>query len=315
MLNRSIFMLIAATVMLASCNKEEAPVQSENDGIQPATRALSTATFRKSPIQAAYVEVNDTNPQNAMSYTLSNGTAFYDVAIIFAANIRGVDGQPQLYFNENVNAVLSNAAKYIVPLQNKGIKVVLSILGDHTGLGVANMTDTQVNTFAQQLANAVATYKLDGIDFDDEYAEYGTRGYPYENATSYSNLLIKLRSLMPADKLITVFDWGYTGYMTADAVNCIDFAWYGVFYDSAYGYTNIPGLPLNRWSPQAINLNTNNNATNLLSTSRTAAQNGAGAIMTYDLRNFSHATYLNAIARGAYNMGVTYDGTSYSKDW
>lgn len=315
MSNRSIFMLIAATVMLASCNKEEAPVQSVNDGIQPATRALSTATFRKSPIQAVYVEVNDINPLNAGSYKLADNTAFYDVAIIFAANIRGVDNQPQLHLNENVSAILANTAKYVVPLQQKGIKVVLSILGDHTGLGVANMTDTQVDTFAQLLADAVATYDLDGIDFDDEYAEYGTRGYPGVNSTSYSNLLVKLRSLLPADKLITVFDWGYTYNLSSAAVACIDFAWYGVFGDLSYGYTDIPGLPLSRWSPQAINLNSYNNAANILNTSRTAAQNGAGAIMTYDLRSTNHITYLNAIARGAYNQGATYDGISYSKDW
>ena len=261
-----------------------------------------------------YVEVNDTNPLNAGSYKLSDGTSFFDIACIFAANIRGVDNQPVLHLNENVSAILANPDKYIRPLQAKGIKVTMSILGDHTGLGVANMTDAQADNFAQQLADAVAQYGLDGIDFDDEYAEYNTRGYPDVNNTSYSRVITKLRELMPADKIITVFDWGYTYTLSSAAIACIDFGWFGVFGDTSYGSPTF-GIPLTRWSSQAINLRSYNNAANLNKTSKKSADEKRGAIQMYDLRSTNTVTYLNAIGRGAYNMGVTYDGQSYSKDW
>lgn len=310
-----IYSMVAVGMLFASCtNEEPATKMKADEGIQPATRALATATFRKSPVAMVYIEVNDTNPLNAGSYKLNNNTSFFDIACIFAANIRGVNGQPVLYFNENVSAILANLNKYIRPLQAKGIKVTISILGDHTGMGVANMTNAQADNFAQQLADAVALYGLDGIDFDDEYAEYNTRGYPDVNNTSYSRVITKLRELMPADKLITVFDWGNTYTLSADAIACIDYAWFGAFGDTSYG-SPIFSIPLSRWSSQAINLRNFNNTQNLLTTSKKSKDDGRGAIQMYDLRSTNTVTYLNAVARGAYGLGVTYDGQSYSKDW
>ena len=310
-----IYSMIAVGMLFASCaNEEPAPNTKADEGIQPETRALATATFRKSPVAMVYVEVNDTNPLNAGSYKLSDGTSFFDIACIFAANIRGVDNQPVLHLNENVSAILANPDKYIRPLQAKGIKVTMSILGDHTGLGVANMTDAQADNFAQQLADAVAQYGLDGIDFDDEYAEYNTRGYPDVNNTSYSRVITKLRELMPADKIITVFDWGYTYTLSSAAIACIGFGWFGVLGDTSYGSPTF-GIPLTRWSSQAINLRSYNNAANLNKTSKKSADENRGAIQMYDLRSTNTVTYLNAVGRGAYALGVTYDGQSYSKDW
>ena len=310
-----IYSMVAVGMLFASCaNEEPAPNMKADEGIQPVTRALSSATFRKSPIAMVYIEVNDTNPLNAGSYKLSNGTSFFDIACIFAANIRGVNGQPVLYFNENVSAIMANPDKYIRPLQDKGIKVTMSILGDHTGLGVANMTNAQADNFAQQLADAVAQYGLDGIDFDDEYAEYGTRGYPGVNSTSYSRVITQLRDLMPADKLITVFDWGNTYTLSTEAIACIDFAWFGVFGDTSFGLPTF-SIPLSRWSSQAINLRGYNNPQNLLTTSKRSKDDGRGAIEMYDLRSTNTVTALNAVARGAHGLGITYDGQSYSKDW
>lgn len=310
-----IYSMIAVGMLFASCaNEEPTGNMKADEGIQPETRALATATFRKSPVAMVYVEVNDTNPLNAGSYKLSDGTSFFDIACIFAANIRGVDNQPVLHLNENVSAILANPDKYIRPLQAKGIKVTMSILGDHTGLGVANMTNDQADNFAQQLADAVAQFGLDGIDFDDEYAEYNTRGYPDVNNTSYSRVITKLRELMPADKIITVFDWGYTYTLSSTAIACIDFAWYGAFSDLAYGSPSF-GIPMSRWSSQAINLRSYNNAANLNKTSKKSADENRGAIQMYDLRSTNTVTYLNAVGRGAYALGVTYDGQSYSKDW
>jgi chitinase len=57
------------------------------------------------------------------------------------------------------------------------MKVVLTILGNHQGAGICNFpTREAARDFAQQLANTVNTYGLDGIDFDDEYSEYGKNG-------------------------------------------------------------------------------------------------------------------------------------------
>lgn len=290
-----------------SCSNEEAVNDQQ---VQSGAEISGTATGIKT---VAYVEVNDINPLNAGSYYM-DGNAFYDYVIIFAANIRGVGNDAVLHFNENITAILGNPNKYIVPLQNKGIKVLLSVLGDHTGLGFANLTDAQAEQFATALANAVTTYNLDGIDLDDEYAKYGTNGYPAANSTSYSNLVNKLRGKLAPGKLITVFDWDYSNTLGA-AVPSIDYAWSGHFGGSTYYSTTIPGLPNSKWSPQAINLRGINSATAVKTKSTQAVNAGMGAIMTYDLRNTNHTTVLNAIGTGAFNKTVTYNGESFSKDW
>ena len=57
-----------------------------------------------------------------------------------------------------------------------------------------------------QLEQVVNTYHLDGIDFDDEYAEYGKNGTPQPNNSSFIWLLQALRNRLGNDKLITFYN-------------------------------------------------------------------------------------------------------------
>jgi hypothetical protein len=129
---------------------------------------------------AVYIEVNDRNPLNAGSYILDDGTYLFDYVILFAANIRDrtctgtADGGctetgVHVHFNENVRYILENRTKYIVPLQQKGIKVILGLLGDHDGISFGSMNDTQRTTFIADVKKDVEFYQLDGVDFDDEW--------------------------------------------------------------------------------------------------------------------------------------------------
>lgn len=146
-------------------------------------------------------------------------------------------------------------------MQDKGIKVLMTVLGDWQGIGVANMNSRQTTQFARILAHAVEKYHLDGVGFSDSYASY-----EFTNGTSYSEILLKLRALMPAEKLITVFDWGYTYSINSEARACIDYAYHGAF--SATYFMTTPGLRLdkNKWSP--ISLNQGNFYTSYLSVLR-----------------------------------------------
>lgn len=297
-------MLLFASFFLGACSEDDiAPDQAQ------APVVTKSATDIKNIV---YVEVNDVNPLNAGSYTLKNsGKAYFDYVLIFAANIRGVDGKATLFNNSNVQAVLSGKAKYIKPLQDKGIKVLLSVLGDHTGLGVANMTDAQVEDFATQLATAVITYGLDGIDFDDEWAEYGKNGYPSSSTGSYAKLITKLRAKMGTDKIITVFHFGYSGELStvADKIN------YGMYpYFGGYGGPYM-GLPNNKWAAYAINLNSYNNPNDIADYARKTVADGMGAICYYDLRTTNVLSTLNIISRICFGDVAVYDGSSYSKDW
>lgn len=68
--------------------------------------------------------------------------------------------------------MLRNADKFIRPLQAKGIKVVMTILGNHDEAGMGNLSEAAAKDFAKELKAYLDIYGLDGIDFDDEYTSY-----------------------------------------------------------------------------------------------------------------------------------------------
>ena len=308
---KSLLVVLAASSMVA-CQQAEEPAM---DGAQsPETRAYGD----KTPILVTYVETNDTNPLNAGDYYLPSGKPLVDIVELFASNVRKrtVNGvvEPTLYLNDKMTNLMENNGylTYIKPLQDKGIKVLLTVLGDHQGIGVANMNSTQTTQFAKILAHAVAKYNLDGIGFDDEYADYSST-----NSTSYSEIITKLHALMPADKLVTVFDWGYTGSINAAARACIDYGYHGYFgsYLSSVGM----GLSKDRWSPVSLNLGNYNNPSTAAGYAANAKNNGFGAMMCFNLRRSGDNDPLNvfqSLAGGAgYGVPVTRDGGNRLQDW
>ncbi len=166
------------------------------------------APMKDGPTSIAYVEVNNDQLANVGRYTLADGANAFDVAIIFAANINWDGSKAVLYNNENVQRTLDDAATQIRPLQAKGIKVSLSILGNHQGAGIANFpTQAAAEDFAAQVSATVAKYGLDGVDLDDEYSDYGTNGTPQPNQQSIGWLISALRADMPG-KLVSFYDIG-----------------------------------------------------------------------------------------------------------
>ena len=164
------------------------------------------------PKLAVYVEVNSNDLANVADYTLAeSGDAAIDMAMIFAANINYDGEKAYLHFNERVTETLDDAETQIRPVQAKGTKVLLSVLGNHQGAGFANFTSfAQADAFAAQLADAVTTYGLDGIDFDDEWTNYGANGTPQPNAESFGWLATALRDRLGPDKIISLYAIGPT---------------------------------------------------------------------------------------------------------
>lgn len=196
-------LFIGATVLF-SCQQAEEP---QLDAVQPEAK-MTRAFGDKTPIVNIYVETNDVNPLNAGDYKLPNGKPYADIVEFFASNIHKetVNGvvRPTLYLNDKMTNLLENGGylTYVKPLQDMGIKVLLTVLGDWQNIGVTSMNDTQADQFATILAYAVQKYGLDGIGFDNEYD-----GSPTTVSGSWGNIITKLRAKMPADKLITVFQW------------------------------------------------------------------------------------------------------------
>ncbi|ARP72786.1 chitinase [Streptomyces pluripotens] len=271
--------------------------------------APAPAPAKQGPTSVAYIEVNSNSMLNVGKYTLANGGGnAFDVAVIFAANINYDTSTKAayLYFNENVQRVLDNAATEIRPLQRKGIKVVLSVLGNHQGAGFANFTSQQAaSAFAKQMSDAVATYGLDGIDFDDEYAEYGNNGTTQPNDSSFVYLVTALRANMP-DKIISLYNIGPAAsrlsYDGVDISSKFDYAW-----NPYYGTWQVPGiaLPKSKLSPAAVEIGRTAQSTVAYLARRTVRE-GYGVYLTYNLDGTDRSADVSAFTRELYGSDAVY---------
>jgi GH18 family chitinase len=277
-------------------------------GTATATAQACRAAVKK-PTTVAYIEVNDHSMLSAGKYTLANdGRPVVDIAVIFAANINfdTTTRKAYLSFNPQVTNVLNNRATQIKPLQDKGIKVLLSILGNHQGAGFANFPDkASAEAFAQELANAVSTYGLDGIDFDDEYVEYGNNGTGQPNDSSFVYLVQALRQKLPAGKLITLYDIGPAStklqYNGVNLANVFDYAWQP-YYGS---YSANPAFAKSKYSPAAVSYTATSQATAASFAQRTVAD-GYGVFLTYNLTEANTATYMSAFTQKLYGKNTVY---------
>lgn len=268
------------------------------------------------PTGICYVEVNNNNLLNAGAYKLQTSNSYlFNVVNIFAANINydTSRGRAYLYSNNNVTKVLTNADTYIKPLQQKGMKVVLTILGNHQGAGICNFpTREAAKDFALQLANTVNTYGLDGIDFDDEYSEYGKNGTGQPNDSSFVMLVQELKALLP-DKIISFYYYGdaasrlsWNGLRVGDYVNYSWNAMYGTF-----SAPNVPPLTKAQISPAAVWMgNTSNSTTTSLATQ--TKNGGYGVFMWYDLHGTNETAQLSAGTQTLYGQSTVLSGTLQS---
>lgn len=308
--------LIGGT-MMCSCQQTEEP---QIDGAQPEAKT-TRAYGDKTPKVTIYVETNDINPLNAGDYKLPDGTPYADIVELFASNLHKetVGGQvrPTLYLNDKMTNLLENNGylTYVKPLQDMGIKVVLTVLNDWQNIAVTSMNDTQTTQFATILAYAVDKYGLDGIGFDNEYG-----GSYTDVAGSLGSIITKLRNLMPAGKLITVFDYNIgSNQINATQGAQIDHA-YANF--GTHSTCNIAGVTNARFAPLSINLGSYYlpfQITNFGDAAYDAAEGGYGSIMHFNLRTRSERDQLalfKAIADGAWGeLNVTCSNGNRTQDW
>ncbi|NSL87345.1 chitinase [Chitinophaga sp. Mgbs1] len=291
----------------ASCKKETA---RQKEDVPAKVDAATESVTKSGGKSVCYVEVNSNSLLNTGKYTLTTGgQQLFDIAIIFAANINynTATQKAVLYNNPQVTSVLVNKATQIVPLQNKGMKVLLSILGNHQGAGFCNFTSrASARAFAQQLADTANYYGLDGIDFDDEYAEYGNNGTGQPNDSSFVMLLDELRKLMPS-KIISFYYYGpaasrlsWGGKKAGDFVN---YSWNAIY--GSYSVPNVAGLPKSNLGPAAVDIQ----STSLTTAKSLATQtknNGYGIYLWYNLTSTNKASYFSGVSSILYGSNVTY---------
>ncbi|MFD5214407.1 endo-beta-N-acetylglucosaminidase H [Microbacterium sp. NPDC058345] len=281
----------------------------------PAAASADDAATGDEPKRVVYVEVNNHDLANVADYTLEGtNRPVFDLAMIFAANINyDVErGEAYLHFNERVTETLQNAETQIRPLQERGTKVLLSVLGNHQGAGFANFTSREsAGAFADQLADAVETYGLDGIDFDDEWSKYGTNGTPQPNSTSFAYLLDELRDRLGPDKLITLYNIGPTYDLTdweaTGAAENLDYSW-NPYYGS-WNPPQVPGMTKAQFGAAAVDL-TQTSQSRAVELAQRTVDEGLGVYVTYNLTAADHSAYLSAITEE-----LTGHATAYRAPW
>jgi len=310
-------LLVAGAMVSCSQNDEFAAPANNNDDAAVVTRAYGD----KTPKVTIYVETNDVNPLNAGDYKLSDGTTYADIVEFFAANLNKetVNGvvRPTLYLNDKLTNLLENggADKYVKGLQEKGIKVVLTILPNWQNIDFTSLNDTQADQLATILAHATVKYNLDGIGFDNEYG-----GTVTTVAGSFGNLITKLRAKLPEGKLITLFQYNTGGSSQIDAAAGAQIDY--VYSDFAVynTYISTPGVTKEHYAPMSINLGNSYGATTIRrygTYAKTLTNEGYGAIMHFNLRRTSDVnstSLFSTIATNAYGKTVTCENGDRDQD-
>ena len=303
-------LLIFMTLFMASCSNNESLVTESQNTEIVGTRAVSD----KTPKLTVYIETNDINPLNMGEYYFCGTNPkdyVVDHVILFASNIRGTVSTVELFHNPNQTYILNNKNRLIKPLQDKGIKVLLGLLGDHTGVGFANLTTDQITSFANQVADCVYDNGLDGVDFDDEYAEYGKiSGTPLPSGKNFSSLITALRANPKmSGKLITAFYYGYALDFNQAALNALDFMWpnFGSEYSTPSGFLG------SKWASMSIQFTQGIPSAEEIQNA--ADLYDAGAIMMFNVRDYDASSTMNDFASRVWGKTVCWTGVKHAKNY
>lgn len=167
-------------------------------------------------------------------------------------------GNVSLDLGEDLTYLLANRSKYIMPVQDPGRKVCLTIKGGNTGVGFCNMTDEQIADFAAQVKSVIVKNGLDGVNLWDVNSGYDKEGAPAVNTTSYPKLIKAMREALGKGKLVTLVDYEEPTEYFDDAAACgdievgglVDYAW------SGYNLSTEPIQVVDPWHPDAEGVST-----------------------------------------------------------
>lgn len=301
-----------------------------------ATPDFCRKTVDGEPAQVVFscIEVNNTNPLQTMNYRLEKANKYlFDAVILFSSNVNFSkrDNVVYIHNNDNVQAILNNYDHYIKPLKDRGIKVLLSLLGNHDGSGLANMSDERCRDFAQAIADTLDKYNLDGVFFDDEYSEYnkdlGAQGFAGLNnrgsVQCASRLSYETKKAI-GDRWVVLYK--YSAFNSQVAVDGVQPGEYLDYVLTDYGQCGVwpsiasssfPGLEKSQYGPYSINMGGYTNFSNV----KKNRSDKYGALMLYNCDqesgnfSYSYLDTLDKVARSIFDDSIVVEDTHYKKDW
>lgn len=294
-------------------------------------RYLFYVTFRGDRLDAAKasglkvvscMETGDADPRIHCELMLANeGKPLVDIVVLFSGNLNynTSTGRVYVHMNTSIGPILRNRERYLKPLQDMGIKVVLGLLGNYDAAGVGTLEEQTALQFVDELKNVVQAYGLDGVFWDDEYTSENPDipGFSYSSSENASRLLYETKRAMP-DKLNIVYlisrlnrlfevdgvqPGEYVDYMIADYGM-------GVYMDNWPGATKSQGMPY----PYELARGMSGNPASVVS-------GGWGGIMVFALSEHrtnwegGQLVALRNIARTMFDDELAYTGKSYPVEW
>lgn len=269
-----------------------------------------------------YFEINDTNPLNALEFLTESGKYYFDHIVLFAANINWDPEKKRVYLsnNENVQFLLDNNDKYLQPLRKVGMKVIISILGNHDEAGVAQLSDMGAKEFARELAAYCRAYNLDGVAFDDEYSSSPDLSNPWlasQSAYAGSRLMYECKLAMP-EKIVSLYNLGAMYSNSLQIIDGVDPGQYCDYAVADYGGSASPGtgMTLKQCGGMSIELRRGSGDSSE-STARSKKEAGFGYYMFFALDPSlyrSQVSRCQSVCRGLYDEELVYPSHYYSKN-
>lgn len=262
-----------------------------------------TVSNSNNTLSVCYLLTNSNDPANLGIYQLENGKTLFDIGILFAANINGTNDDPKLYLNDSITAALESGV--VKKLQATGMKITLSILGNHQEASISSLSNAGVEKFSKQLHQVVTQHGLDGIDFDDEWS----KGIP--NNSSFPLVVSAVRKLLPDKILSLYFIGGASEHLTYKDINVgtlLNYAWNP--YYSAYNTPSVPPMTNSQIGAAAIDMGPTDNTYTPPELAAQFAQktldDGYGVYVYYNLINEDISQYLSSVSNVLYGQNTTY---------
>lgn len=295
------------------------------------------------------METNEVNPLNLLSFTLQNsGKYLFDALVLFSDNIilDQTTGTIHALVNEPIKYILNNREKYLQPLQDRGMKVILAITPYHTHAGVANLKPATAEAFAKELKIICDTYSLDGVFFDDEYTQLEnptpTGFYAENSAEAAADLMYRVKRLMP-NRWVIAYRMGAIQEMTGEGCtfaendktwqpgDYIDYVMVDYNDKTEALLSEFPGLPAERFALYNYNFAKDtpswppvSDLEKVRDTYRSIFIFGMnpyhklGSFNTTPVGSKEQLTQVQALDRVSQTLfgePLNFDGTTYSPDW
>ena len=190
----------------------------------------------------SWIEVNNTNPLNMLQFETEDGRLLTDYVVFFAYNINydREKGEVYVFANPQCQYILDHYDEVVKPLRERGIKVIISILGNHDESGLAQLSDLGCRQFASKVAALVNGYGFDGINYDDEYSDSPDLSNPLfaSRSTARGNrLYFETKKLLPDKEMVS---YQYGSALGNAAVDGIDPSEYMDIFNGDYGRSGVP---------------------------------------------------------------------------